>query len=185
MNDPKPAPSSAEQLTIAVPRAVLKQWARWTEARHYAPCGPEDVDGMLNDMRAMLESAPAVAGAKDHATPAAWVPIHPRNGPLWANAITSLDADHPAHYELMPVYTVPPSATTRSDGVMLTVEAGPSPNRYVTHVLNGVPHKVCDCNAHKGPCKLGRERTLITCELSRCIVPDSVIVGSNGKDHRG
>lgn len=39
--------------------------------------------------------------------PVAWVPVHPRTGPLWANTITSIDADRPS-YPLMPLYGSPP-----------------------------------------------------------------------------
>ncbi|BEH27421.1 hypothetical protein [Burkholderia pseudomallei] len=36
--------------------------------------------------------------------PDAYVPIHPRNGPLWASAVTSLDADRPKSYPVQAVY---------------------------------------------------------------------------------
>jgi hypothetical protein len=44
--------------------------------------------------------------------PAAYVPVHPINGPLWANTIASLDSDHPRSYELMPLYTRPSQPPT-------------------------------------------------------------------------
>lgn len=53
----------------------------------------------------------------------------------------------------------------------LTVEVGPQPNRYVSYLIDGKPHRVCDCDPHKGPCAKGFERTLLTCELSRCFIP--------------
>lgn len=39
--------------------------------------------------------------------PVAWVPVHPRNGPLWANCIPTKDSPHPAHYPLKPLYERP------------------------------------------------------------------------------
>jgi hypothetical protein len=47
-------------------------------------------------------------------TQAAWVPVHPREGLLWASAVVSVDADHPASYPLVPVY-VCSSPTKGSD----------------------------------------------------------------------
>lgn len=54
---------------------------------------PGHITDRLERLRERI--APAVQG------PAAFVPIHPRNGLLWANAITSIDQDHPS-YQLMP-----------------------------------------------------------------------------------
>lgn len=53
----------------------------------------------------VLSTISATAPAQQ-VQPAAFVPVHPRNGPLWANAITSKDQDHP-RYPLMEVYTRP------------------------------------------------------------------------------
>lgn len=36
--------------------------------------------------------------------PVAFVPIHPKTGPLWANTVPSLDCDRPQHYDVMPLY---------------------------------------------------------------------------------
>lgn len=46
-------------------------------------------------------------------TRAAWVPVHPREGFLWANAIKTPDADHPANYPLVPVFVQ--TAVTKSE----------------------------------------------------------------------
>jgi len=54
-------------------------------------------------MNALFATAPA-----QQVQPAAFVPVHPRTGPLWANTITSKDQDHP-RYPLMEVYTRPPA----------------------------------------------------------------------------
>jgi hypothetical protein len=37
----------------------------------------------------------------------AYVPVHPRCGPLWANCIASPDSPHPQHYPLKPLYERP------------------------------------------------------------------------------
>lgn len=37
----------------------------------------------------------------------AYVPIHPRNGPLWANTVPTLESERPSHYPTMPLYTRP------------------------------------------------------------------------------
>ncbi|ACC71097.1 hypothetical protein PPMP20_04250 [Paraburkholderia phymatum] len=51
-------------------------------------------------------SAEAAAGE-----PVAYVPIHPKNGPLWANTVPTLDSDRPKHYETRALYfTAPPAA---------------------------------------------------------------------------
>jgi hypothetical protein len=51
---------------------------------------------------AALESMPTADASEVQAD--AYVPIHPKLGPLWANTVTTLDADHPAHYAMRPVY---------------------------------------------------------------------------------
>ena len=53
---------------------------------------------LLNEFATAAPSAPAV-----ERQPVAFVPIHPRNGPLWASTIPSLDRDYPANYELRPL----------------------------------------------------------------------------------
>lgn len=37
----------------------------------------------------------------------AYVPIHPRNGPLWANTVPTLESERPSHYPTVPLYTRP------------------------------------------------------------------------------
>ena len=39
--------------------------------------------------------------------PVAWVPIHPRTGPLWSMTTGSPDPERLPHYPLMPLYTCP------------------------------------------------------------------------------
>jgi hypothetical protein len=40
-----------------------------------------------------------------------------------------------------------------------------------SYVIDGVPHKVCDCPKLDGKCARGLPRTLLTTEFSRCMVP--------------
>jgi hypothetical protein len=51
--------------------------------------------------------------------PVAYVPIHPRIGPLWASTIESKSGDYPQHYELKPLYFAPRPALTREEGEKL------------------------------------------------------------------
>jgi hypothetical protein len=39
--------------------------------------------------------------------PVAYVPIHPRTGPLWANTVPTLESERPSHYPVMALYAAP------------------------------------------------------------------------------
>lgn len=57
---------------------------------------------------------PYAAALPEVDAPVAYVPIHPRNGPLWANTVPTLESDRPANYEVMPLYAHPsPQKATR------------------------------------------------------------------------
>lgn len=58
------------------------------------------------------------------ATPIAWVPIHPRIGPLWANTITSMESDHPRSYEMMPLYAGPSVETPAPPRPLICTDCG-------------------------------------------------------------
>lgn len=47
-------------------------------------------------------------------------------------------------------------------------------------LVNGKPHRLCDCDPHKGECPRGIKRTLATTDFSRCLIPapDALIAGS-------
>lgn len=67
----------------------------------------------------MIDDALALAAAdgqhpSSNPKVVAWVPLHPTQGPLWANTISSLDADRPS-YPLMPLYARSVQADTRQD----------------------------------------------------------------------
>ncbi|WP_244103967.1 hypothetical protein [Burkholderia gladioli] len=77
--------------------------------QHYDVSAPNwkplpDLMGVLtqiDNMTCGLTPASTPAEARE---PDAYVPIHPRNGPLWASTVTSLDADRPKSYPVKPVY---------------------------------------------------------------------------------
>lgn len=47
-------------------------------------------------------------------------------------------------------------------------------------LVNGKPHRLCDCDPHKGECPRGIKRTLATTDFSRCLIPapDVLIAGT-------
>ncbi|KWB89891.1 hypothetical protein [Burkholderia ubonensis] len=66
----------------------------------------EAVAGALESCGAIIAPADAPAEGRE---PDAYVPIHPRNGPLWASTVTSLDADRPASFPVRGVYLGSPA----------------------------------------------------------------------------
>jgi hypothetical protein len=48
------------------------------------------------------------------------------------------------------------------------------------YLLDGKPHRLCDCDPFKETCRLGRKRTLATAEFNRCLLPapDVLIAGA-------
>jgi hypothetical protein len=73
--------------------------AEWIHARETSMDGASFGAAVELVMFAFNRRAQAVARAPD-----AYVPIHPRSGPLWANTVPTLESDHPTHYEMRPVY---------------------------------------------------------------------------------
>lgn len=71
----------------------------------------DHMDKVLVEVTEEREQARAQLRSLDRCAPAAYVPIHPRNGPLWASTIPSLDRDHPS-YEMRPVYFAPQRSTS-------------------------------------------------------------------------
>lgn len=44
------------------------------------------------------------------------------------------------------------------------------------YIVDGKPHRFCDCSPRAGVCQRGGERQLHTTELSRCLVPSEDVV---------
>ncbi len=94
--------------------------------------------------------------------------FHPRVRKMADDAIAAFDRANP------------------SASVTIKADAGPDPDRYATYLVNGKPHRTCGCDPYKGPCAKGLERKLLTCELSRCLVPDDrVMVTTESTAKRG
>lgn len=93
---------------------------------------------------------------------------------IWQDEATAKsvrDKQPPSHGDqVVPVYAAPPSAIAPS-AASLNFEVGLAARGGASFMLDGKQHRVCDCDPHKGPCAQGRERALLTCELSRCLVP--------------
>lgn len=66
----------------------------------------------------------------------------------------------------------PPLASSARAPTVLKTEVGPVPNLYCTYLVDGKLYRVCACDPFSGPCANGIERKLLTCELSRCLIPD-------------
>lgn len=59
------------------------------------------------------------------------------------------------------------------------LEAAPSaivPKTGTVYLIDGVPHRPCDCDTMKGECPRGAKRQLQTTQLSRCFVPATGVV---------
>ncbi|KGS79537.1 hypothetical protein [Burkholderia pseudomallei] len=98
-------------------RAAL-QWAagtlqeivsgRWKGAKESDKVSIGSVTKTVAQVLDMADAALGRASQGDASAemrkPDAYVPIHPRNGPLWASAVTSLDADRPKSYPVQAVY---------------------------------------------------------------------------------
>jgi hypothetical protein len=65
-------------------------------------------DEILSGQRIMawIDSLTSPLPEASQAKPVAWVPLHPRTGPLWANTTANLELDRPI-YPLMALYASP------------------------------------------------------------------------------
>lgn len=51
------------------------------------------------------------------------------------------------------------------------------------YIIDGKPHRVCDCSLHEGRCPIGVKRILQTTHLSQCLIPmPDAIIDENIKD---
>lgn len=58
----------------------------------------------LADLRRERDELAARLEEIERQAPVAWVPIHPRTGPLWSMTTGSPDPERLPHYPLMPLY---------------------------------------------------------------------------------
>lgn len=99
------------------PRPTYGYTGRYTNPPFMCPINGWLVDGKEVDrdtaLKAFKRYADALEKRNSHETgeqqPVAYVPIHPRTGPLWANTIPTLESERPAHYPLMALYAEPAS----------------------------------------------------------------------------
>lgn len=56
---------------------------------------------MRSDGTLHIEPRPELKAGEQ---PVAYVPIHPRYGPLWANTVPTLESERPSHYPVMALY---------------------------------------------------------------------------------
>ena len=102
-------------------------------------------DSTMGDPCALLAAKAELADANKAACaalaapqpePVAWVPVHPRSGPLWAMTTDKPDAERLPSYPLMPVYAAaPPAAPAPGDMVMV-------PLKFVQD-FNTLAHNYC------------------------------------------
>jgi len=77
----------------------------WNEART-----PDDnrIMDLLSPVQRQLSETLRAALAERKPEPIAWVPVHPRIGPLWAMTTDAPDPERLPSYPLMPLYAHPP-----------------------------------------------------------------------------
>lgn len=49
-----------------------------------------------------------------------------------------------------------------------------------TYMIDGKPHRICDCDEASQVCPMGRKRELQTCGFNRCLVPTGETVIAHG-----
>lgn len=66
-------------------------------------------------------------------------------------------------------------ANLRADAAEAAVSAT-VPKTGAVYLVDGKPHRMCDCDPMKGDCPRGNERQLQTTQFSRCLVPAEGVV---------
>ena len=69
------------------------------------PIEIDDIAARLHLLIAERDELAARLAEIEAQEPVAWVPIHPRTGPLWSMATGSPDPERLPHYPLVPLYT--------------------------------------------------------------------------------
>lgn len=137
---------------------------RWTGAKESDKVSfgsvTKTVAQVLDMADAALGRASQGAMPADVREPDAYVPIHPRNGPLWANTVTSLDTDRPKSYPVQPVYLVAPA-------VELASARASSPNE--TGAEGAKPCETCGGRGEVGGWRAGDGYDAEACPT--CAVP--------------
>lgn len=110
----------AEAAELRRERDELSEQAAFT-ARHLAiisgvlgspePIEVDDIAARLHLLIAERNALAARLAEIEAQEPVAWVPIHPRTGPLWSMTTGSPDEERLPHYPLEPLYTRPAPAT--------------------------------------------------------------------------
>ena len=75
-----------------------------------ARLGPIAVRELMRHVDSLVAEAAELAARLaeiERQEPVAWVPIHPRTGPLWSMTTGSPDEERLPHYPLKPLYTRP------------------------------------------------------------------------------
>lgn len=67
----------------------------------------ENMEASVAHARQVSDQLGTAPAAQAQGEPVAYVPIHPRLGPLWPNTVPTLECDRPAHYPTKPLYFGP------------------------------------------------------------------------------
>lgn len=94
--EPCPVPDHDFEQLVADFGTAISLWTTGGGSREEAKAKAEAVLA-----RYYARNAQPPSDVYEHA---AWVPVHPRQGMLWANAVATLDADHPKSYPVVEVY---------------------------------------------------------------------------------
>jgi hypothetical protein len=119
---------TAEPMTLAQVREDIK------DVYYSAPDQLTEAIVPLRKLNEWMHAIDAEIAKQHEAVPVAFVPVHPKNGPLWANTTAIPNSENvPQHYPLMPLYDHPQqrnAAEVTQDIVDMTVDT------YKRHLVN-------------------------------------------------